>query len=90
MWHRPFWAVWPFETMVLPRRPIAYRGQVPEFPTQPPPAEEIIHDEVAVKRLAGYLIQRYAQILTTTEQQGQCDIRLALNADDREGTPKNE
>ncbi len=67
----------------------AYRGQVPEFPTQPPPAEEIIRDEVAVKRLAGYLIQRYAQILTTTEQQGQCDIRLALNADDREGTPKN-
>jgi UDPglucose--hexose-1-phosphate uridylyltransferase len=24
----PFWAVWPFETMIIPRRPVAHVGQL--------------------------------------------------------------
>ena len=53
-----------------------YRGLLLDFPAQPPSHEEIIGTEDGQRRLAGFLIRRYADRIGTQEHEQQIELRL--------------
>lgn len=57
---------------------IRYRGRAPELSGRPPGADELIEDEDAPRRLAGYLINRLADGVRTRTQGRQTELRLSF------------
>jgi xanthine permease XanP len=55
---------------------ISYAGAPFEFPEQPPSKEEIIEADDGHRRLAGFLIRRYADRIVPTQSGGRTVIRL--------------
>ncbi len=55
---------------------ITYAGAPLEFPKQPPTHEEIIEQENGPRRLAGFLIRRYADRMRAIERDDQIVLRL--------------
>jgi NCS2 family nucleobase:cation symporter-2 len=55
---------------------VTYAGAPLEFPSQPPTTEDIIETEDGHRRLAGFLIRRYADRMASTARGEQTVIRL--------------
>jgi len=53
-----------------------YRGALMEFPTKRPSEAEILEDELAVARLAGFLIKNYADRIRSDCDAGQCRVQF--------------
>lgn len=53
-----------------------YGGALMEFPTKRPSEAEILEDETAVARLAGFLIKNYADKIRADCHDGQCRVQL--------------
>ena len=53
-----------------------YRGALMEFPTKRPSETEILADEMAVARLAGFLIKNYADKIRSDCQDGKCRVQF--------------
>ena len=53
-----------------------YRGALMEFPTKRPSEAEILADEMAVARLAGFLIKNYADRIRSDCQDGKCRVQF--------------
>ena len=53
-----------------------YSGALMEFPTKRPSEAEILEDEMAVARLAGFLIKNYADKIRSDCQNGKCRVQL--------------
>jgi NCS2 family nucleobase:cation symporter-2 len=55
---------------------IQYTGTLIEFPTQRPSETEMLNDERALAKLAGFLMRYYADRIEATETDDRCHIRL--------------
>ncbi len=55
---------------------ISYRGRTIEFPDQRPTPRELLEDPDAMDRMAGYLVRRYADKVTTSRREKECRVRL--------------
>lgn len=55
---------------------MAYQGLSLEFPLQPPSHDDIIGTHDGQRRLAGFLIRRYADRIATNDRDGQIELRL--------------
>jgi xanthine permease XanP len=55
---------------------VTYAGASLEFPTRPPSTEEMLETEDGHRRLAGFLIRRYADRMTSTTSGEQTVLRL--------------
>ncbi len=55
---------------------LAYDGAPLEFPTQPPTSEEIVETEHGARRLAGFLIRRFADRMRATRRNDQTVVYL--------------
>jgi len=55
---------------------LAYDGAPLEFPTQPPTSEEIVETEQGARRLAGFLIRRFADRMRATRRNDQTVVYL--------------
>lgn len=55
---------------------LRYRGALIEFPMERPSADEMLNDERAMAKLAGFLMRHYADRIEATETDDQCRIRL--------------
>jgi xanthine permease XanP len=55
---------------------VTYVGVPLEFPTKPPTKEEVIETEDGQRRLAGFLIRRYADRMAATKRDDQTVVRL--------------
>jgi xanthine permease XanP len=53
-----------------------YSGALMEFPTKRPSEAEILEDEMAVARLAGFLIKNYADKIRSDCQHSKCRVQL--------------
>jgi xanthine permease XanP len=53
-----------------------YRGALMEFPTKRPSEAEILEDEQAVARLAGFLIKNYADRIRSNCHDGKCRVQF--------------
>jgi xanthine permease XanP len=53
-----------------------YPGALMEFPTKRPSEAEILEDELAVARLAGFLIKNYADRIRSDCDAGQCRVQF--------------
>lgn len=57
---------------------IRYRGKPPILANRPPTHDELIEDEEAAGRLAGYLINRLADSVRTRQMGNQAELRLVF------------
>ena len=55
---------------------VTYTGAPLEFPNRPPSSEEVMETEDGHRRLAGFLIRRYADRIASTQSGGQTIVRL--------------
>jgi xanthine permease XanP len=55
---------------------IRYRGRAIEFPDQHPSPRELLQDPDAMDRVAGFLVQRYADKVSASRQEDECKVRL--------------
>jgi xanthine permease XanP len=55
---------------------ITYEGAPLEFPTQPPTQEEIVASTEGARRLAGFLVRRYADRMVASRIERQAVVRL--------------
>lgn len=55
---------------------IRYQGRPIEFPDRHPSAGELLEDPDAMDRVAGYLVRRYADKVTTSVHGEECRVRL--------------
>lgn len=53
-----------------------YRGALMEFPTKRPSDAEILEDELAMARLAGFLIKNYADRIRSDCDDGKCRVQF--------------
>ena len=58
---------------------VTYAGAALEFPSQPPTREEIMETEEGQRRLAGFLIRRYADRMEATEDDGRTVVHLRFD-----------
>jgi xanthine permease XanP len=55
---------------------VQYRGTLLEFPMERPSEVEMLEDEKALAKLAGFLMRHYADRIEATETDDQCRVRL--------------
>jgi NCS2 family nucleobase:cation symporter-2 len=55
---------------------VQYTGTLIEFPTQRPSETEMLNDERALAKLAGFLMRHYADRIEATATDDQCHVRL--------------
>ncbi|HEY7300986.1 MAG TPA: solute carrier family 23 protein [Xanthobacteraceae bacterium] len=58
---------------------LTYAGEALEFPLQPPTQDEILESPEGARRLAGFLVRRYADRVVASNRERQATVRLQFD-----------
>lgn len=57
---------------------VNYKGKPMEFPKSPPTEDEIITDRASLSRMSGFIIQLFAEKVTSTVDGDRCTVTIHI------------